>query len=49
MPHRYTRQALLTARVGTEASLTEPFAGQVVAPESVWPAWAERMVNRRAK
>jgi transcriptional regulator with XRE-family HTH domain len=42
--------AVLASRgVGTEAGLTALFAGHVVAPESVWPGWSERMAKRRAK
>jgi transcriptional regulator with XRE-family HTH domain len=41
--------ALASRGVGTEAGLTALFAGQVVAPESVWSGWPERMAKRRAK
>jgi transcriptional regulator with XRE-family HTH domain len=41
--------ALASRGVGTEADLTALLAGQVVAAESVWPGWPERMAKRRAK
>jgi hypothetical protein len=36
-------------RLSAIAGLTALFAGDVVAPESVWPGWPERMEKRRAK
>jgi transcriptional regulator with XRE-family HTH domain len=35
--------------VGTEPGLTALFTSYVVAPESVWLGWPERMAKRRAK
>jgi transcriptional regulator with XRE-family HTH domain len=41
--------ALAGRGVGTEPELTALFDSHVVAAESVWPGWPERMAKRRAK